>query len=83
VLAVQVVAPNSGVIEQRWAMARAHNLRESHAAMSRLALTGSNTIYADRAGNIWYLHGNAIPRRDAAGEWQRAGLPVPLPASGA
>jgi penicillin amidase len=69
-LAVRAVAPNGGVMEQRWAMARARNLREFQAAMAHLALTGSNTIYADRAGNIWYLHGNAIPHRDAAGEWQ-------------
>lgn len=57
-------------MEQRWAMARARNLREFQMAMGRTALTGSNTIYADRAGNIWYLHGNAIPRRDSSGEWQ-------------
>ena len=32
-------------------------------ALAKVTLTGSNTIYADRAGNIYYLHGNAIPRR--------------------
>ena len=69
-LAVRAVAAGGGVMEQRWAMARARNLREFRLAMARTALTGSNTIYADRDGNIWYLHGNAIPRRDRAGEWQ-------------
>lgn len=68
-LTVRAVSISGGVMEQRWAMARARNLREFQAAMARTALTGSNTIYADRAGNIWYLHGNAIPKRDAAGEW--------------
>jgi penicillin amidase len=64
-LTVRGAAVNGGVFEQRWAMAKARNLREFQAAMERRALTGSNTIYADRAGNIWYLHGNAIPRRSA------------------
>jgi acyl-homoserine lactone acylase PvdQ len=44
-------------------MAKARNLREFQAALARRSLTGSNTIYADVAGNIYYLHGNAIPRR--------------------
>src|SRR5215831_10105924 len=64
-LAVRSVAANGGVMDQRWAMTRARNLREFRAALDRRALTGSNTIYADRAGNIYYLHGNAIPRRSS------------------
>src|SRR5439155_15834188 len=47
------------------------NLREFQAALSRRALIGSNTIYADRAGNIWYLHGNAIPRRSTKFDWSQ------------
>ena len=70
-LAVRAVGVAGGVMEQRWAMARAHNLREFQAAMARTTLTGSNTIYADRAGNIWYLHGNAIPRRPAKFDWTK------------
>src|SRR5262249_53903489 len=61
-LAVRGAAVGGGVMAQRWAMARARNLREFQTAMEQVTLTGSNTIYADRAGNIWYLHGNAIPR---------------------
>ena len=60
-----------GAMAQRWAMARSHNLREFQAAMARSALTGSNTIYADRDGNIWYLHGNAIPRRSTKFDWTK------------
>ena len=63
-LAVRAAATEGGVMEQRWAMAKARNLREFQAALARVTLTGSNTIYADRAGNIYYLHGNAIPRRN-------------------
>src|SRR5262245_62954075 len=40
--------------------------------MARLALTGSDTIYADRAGNIFYVHGNAIPRRATKFDWSHA-----------
>jgi penicillin amidase len=56
---------------QRWAMAKARNLREFQAALARRALTGSNTIYADVAGNIYYLHGNAIPRRSTQYDWSK------------
>ncbi|MBM3812203.1 MAG: hypothetical protein FJW20_11300 [Acidimicrobiia bacterium] len=58
-----------GVLEQRVAMARARSLAEFKTAMARRALTGSNTMYADREGNIFYVHGNAIPRR-VEGDWR-------------
>jgi acyl-homoserine-lactone acylase len=70
-LAVRSAAIEGGVMEQRWAMARARNLREFRAALARTTLTGSNTIYADRDGNIWYLHGNAIPRRQTKFDWTK------------
>ncbi len=70
-LAVRAAGVAGGVMEQRWAMARARNLREFQAAMARTALTGSNTIYADREGNIWYVHGNAIPRRSTKFDWKK------------
>ena len=70
-LAVRSAAIGAGVMEQRWAMARARNLREFQSALARTTLTGSNTIYADRSGNIWYLHGNAIPRRHTKFDWTK------------
>jgi penicillin amidase len=54
---------------QRWAMARARSLAEFRAALARTSLTGSNFIYADRKGNIMYVHGNAVPRRSSAFDW--------------
>ncbi len=60
-----------GELEQRFAMNRARNFAEFKAALTRLALTGSNTIYADRAGNIFYVHGNAVPRRDPKFDWMK------------
>jgi acyl-homoserine-lactone acylase len=60
-----------GELDQRFAMNRARTFAEFKAALSRLALTGSNTIYADRAGNIYYVHGNAVPRRDPKFDWTK------------
>ncbi len=52
-----------GILEQRVAMARARSLKEFQAALALRAFTGSNTIYADNKGNIFYLHGCLIPKR--------------------
>ena len=52
-----------GLLEQKWAMAKARTLAGFKTAMNRRSLTGSNTIYADRRGDIFYIHGNAVPRR--------------------
>lgn len=60
-----------GELEQRFAMNRARNFAEFKAALDQRALTGSNTIYADRAGNIYYVHGNAIPRRNPKFDWSK------------
>ena len=57
------------LMTQRIAMAKARSLAEFQAALRRRAMTGSNTMYADARGNIWYVHGNAIPRRDPALDW--------------
>jgi penicillin amidase len=70
-LAVRAAAVEGGVMAQRLAMAKARNLREFQAALAMVKLTGSNTIYADRAGNIYYLHGNAIPRRPTQFDWSK------------
>ncbi|HEY6400428.1 MAG TPA: penicillin acylase family protein, partial [Blastocatellia bacterium] len=60
-----------GVLEQRYAMSKARTLAEFKSALARVSLTGSNTIYADRVGNIFYVHGNAIPRRATKFDWSQ------------
>lgn len=60
-----------GELVQRFAMNQARNLAEFKAALQQRALTGSNTLYADRAGNIFYLHGNAVPKRDPKYDWTK------------
>lgn len=56
-------ATEGGSIEQRYLMAKARTFAAWRRAMERRAIVGSNTMYADRAGTIYYVHGNAIPRR--------------------
>src|SRR5215470_2648382 len=61
-----------GVLEQQYAMSKARTFEEFKAAMGRRAITGLNTIYADRAGNIFYVYGNAVPRRSLKFDWSHA-----------
>lgn len=60
-----------GELEQRIAMNRARNFRDFKAAISKVALTGSNTLYADNRGNIFYVHGNAVPKRSTKFDWTK------------
>ena len=60
-----------GELLQRFAMNHARTFAEFKAALSELALTGSNTIYADNRGNIFYVHGNAIPKRSNKFDWAK------------
>ena len=60
------------LFEQKWAMARARSLTEFKSAMAKRSLTGSNTIYADRRGNVFYIHGNAMPRRSTKFDWSKS-----------
>jgi penicillin amidase len=59
------------LFEQKWAMARARTLGEFKATLAQRRLTGSNTMYADRQGNIFYIHGNAMPRRSTRFDWSK------------
>ncbi|MFN2457244.1 MAG: penicillin acylase family protein [Chitinophagaceae bacterium] len=54
---------------QVWAMSKAKNLKEFTAVMGNVQLS-TNTMYADRFGNIAYWHGNAIPRRNINFDWR-------------
>jgi acyl-homoserine-lactone acylase len=60
-----------GQMEQRFAMGHAQNLKEFKAAMSKTAVPMFNTMYADRAGNIWYVYYGAVPRRDPQFDWSK------------
>jgi acyl-homoserine-lactone acylase len=60
-----------GSLAQWYEMGRARDLDEFRAALSRRALPAANTMYADADGNIWYVHGSAVPRRDTRFDWSR------------
>jgi penicillin amidase len=66
------VHKEGGLLEQKYAMSKARTFEEFKAAMARRAITDLNTIYADRAGNIYYVHGNKIPRRATKFDWSQA-----------
>ena len=72
-LSVRAASVEVGVklFEQKWAMARARSLGEFKTALAHRRLTGSNTIYADKKGNIFYIHGNAMPRRSTKFDWSK------------
>ena len=54
-----------GLIDEWYAMGKAHSLAEFKTAMSRLAIPMFNTMYADREGKIFYVYNAAVPRRGA------------------
>ena len=60
-----------GQIAEWYAMSKARNLGEFRAAMSRLAVPMFNAMYADDAGNIFYLYNGAVPRRSPAFDWSK------------
>jgi acyl-homoserine lactone acylase PvdQ len=62
---------DGGSLQQWYEMGRARSLSEFRAALGRTALSISNTMYADQAGNIMYVHGNAVPRREPRFDWTR------------
>lgn len=60
-----------GLIDEWYAMGKAHSLTEFKAAMARLAIPMFNTMYADRDGNIFYVYNAAVPRRNAKIDWTK------------
>lgn len=57
---------DGGSLQQWHAMGRATDLDAFRAALAQTAFPISNTMYADTAGNILFVQGNAVPRRTAS-----------------
>jgi acyl-homoserine-lactone acylase len=71
-LAVRMARMQEGGALQQWYdMGRARSLEQFRAALDQRALAISNTMVADVEGNIYYLHGNAVPVRDTTFDWTR------------
>ena len=54
---------------QSWMRTKAKSLQEFQKNLDYRANLSNNTVYADRDGNIAYWHGNYMPRRDTAFNW--------------
>jgi acyl-homoserine-lactone acylase len=54
---------------QSYSRTKAGNLAEYLKIMELHTNSSNNTLFADRDGNIAYLHSNYIPRRDARFDW--------------
>jgi acyl-homoserine lactone acylase PvdQ len=59
-----------GWFAQLDAMIRAQSLEEFQTAVGQLSIAYMNLMYADQDGNIWYLYGSAVPRRDPSFAWR-------------
>ena len=56
---------------QWMAMNKARNLAQFKKAMTMQAIVSFNFIYADRSGDIYFLHNGRIPSRAAGWDWQK------------
>jgi len=71
-LAVRMAnAERGGLLQQFYAMAKSKNLAEFRQALALQRITYHNIMYADRAGNIFYLYNGAIPRRNPNFDWEQ------------
>ena len=61
-----------GMLEEWYMMSKSHSMAEFKAAMSRTAIPMFNTMYADSAGNIFYVYNGSIPRRSIKFDWTKA-----------
>ena len=60
-----------GWLDEWYAMSRARSFQEFKKALSRGNQGYDNVIYADREGNIFYLHDGAVPRRSTKFDWSK------------
>ena len=56
---------------QSWLRTKAKGFTEFEKTMQLLSNNSNNTVFADDKGNIAYWHGNFMPRRDTALNWQQ------------
>lgn len=60
-----------GALEQWFRMNKARDLDEFRAAMALQGIPSFNTVYADRAGNIYYAYNGKFPDRNPAYDWRQ------------
>lgn len=60
-----------GLLRQWYEMGRASNLAEFKKALEIQGLPFHNVMYADTAGNIFYIYQGPVPRRDRRFDWSK------------
>ena len=62
---------HGGLFQQWYAMGKARNLAEFKRALEINGLTYHNVMYADTAGNIFFIHAGTVPKRDTTFDWSK------------
>ena len=62
---------HGGLFQQWYAMGKARNLAEFKQALEINGLTYHNVMYADTAGNIFFIHAGTVPKRDTTFDWSK------------
>ncbi|HVF80932.1 MAG TPA: penicillin acylase family protein [Flavisolibacter sp.] len=70
-LSLKILPPSLNSLAQSWQRTKAKSFTEFKNTMQLYANATTNTMYADKEGNIAYWHGNFIPKRDTAYNWTR------------
>ena len=73
-IAAKSINENAELLNVHWNITKSKSFSEFKSWLDKRVMTGTNTIYADKAGNIGYWHGNFVPIRDAKLDYT---LPVP------
>lgn len=68
-LSVQAVNRSMNALIQSYQRTKANGFEAFKKNMELLSNGSNNTVFADDKGNIAYWHGNLIPRRDTAFNW--------------
>ena len=62
---------SDGWLREWYDMTRARTLAQFKRALRPQKMLFGNVMYADRAGNIFYLYNGAVPRRDPRFDWSK------------
>ncbi|MGD9720942.1 MAG: penicillin acylase family protein [Pirellulales bacterium] len=71
-LAAQVAGQdNQSMLRQQLSLVRARDFAEFKAGLTMQQFPIMNVLYADKAGNIFYLYNGLVPRRDPQFDWSK------------
>lgn len=73
-LSAKSINSNNKLLSVHWNITKSKSYNEFVGWLDKRVMTGTNTIYADKSGNIAYWHGNFVPIRASGYDWSR---PVP------